>query len=111
MKRCTMCGEKLNTMDEYGNFSFQHRVGYGSKYDGDMICLTLCCDCFDRVVGILSMMSKEKIIFSPEELSENCGCQKKWILLSRKRCRIKQQAQKRLLRFTSAGNADRKCGG
>lgn len=73
MKRCTMCGKKLDAVDVYGNFSFQHRVGYGSKHDGDMVCLTLCSDCFDRIIDIISMMSKERILFSPQELSKNHG--------------------------------------
>jgi len=74
-----MCDKKLDTVDMYGNFSFRHRVGYGSKYDGDIIYLKLCCDCFDKTVDILSMMSKEKIIFSPEELSENGGYYEKQV--------------------------------
>ena len=71
MKQCTMCGKKFNMWDEQENFCFEHRLGYGSKNDGDIVCLKLCCGCFDRVVDILSMMSRERIIFSPEELSEN----------------------------------------
>jgi len=133
MKRCTMCGKKLDTIDINGNFSFQHRVGYGSKHDGDIIYLKLCCNCFDRAIDSLSMMSKERIVFSPQELSESYDCYEKrlvcfmWkgreeqpsakqvrnarISSNRKRCRIKQQAQKCPLRITSAGNADRKCDG
>jgi len=106
-----MCGKKFDMWDEQENFCFEHRVGYGSKNDGDVVRLKLCCGCFDRIIDIISPMSKEKIIASPQEWGESCGCQKKWGLLSRKRCRIKQQAQKRLLRITSAGNADRKCDG
>ena len=79
MKRCTMCGKKLDAVDMYGNFFFRHRVGYGSKYDGDMIYLHLCCNCFDKIVDILSMMSKEKIIFSPQELGENSGYYEKQV--------------------------------
>ena len=79
MKRCTMCGKKLDMIDTNGDFSFQHRVGYGSKYDGDIVYLKLCYDCFDKIVDILSIMSKEKIIFSPQELAENCGYYEKQV--------------------------------
>jgi len=79
IKRCTMCGNKLDIAEANGNFSFQHRVGYGSKHDGDVVCLTLCGGCFDKVVDVLSMMSKEKIVFSPQELDENCGYYEKQV--------------------------------
>lgn len=123
MKRCTMCGKKLDTVDLYGNFSFKHRVGYGSKYDGDVIYLTVCYECFDQVVDILSMMSKEKIIFSPQELSENDGYYGKWDIQNltasemptikgfspcRKSHRLKRVGrQADHTRFTADGNADR----
>ena len=74
-----MCRNKLDFAESSGNFSFQHRVGYGSKHDGDVVCLTLCGDCFDKVVDVLSMMSKEKIVFSPQELGENCGYYEKQV--------------------------------
>jgi len=74
-----MCEKKFDMVDVHGNFSFQHRVGYGSKYDGDIVYLKLCRDCFDKTIDILSMMSKEKIIFSPEELSENGGYYEKQV--------------------------------
>lgn len=97
MKRCTMCEKKLDTVDLHGDFSFYHRVGYGSKHDGDIVYLKLCRDCFDKVVDILSMMSKEKIVFSPEELSESGGyymgdkkADLSLILPGRIRCRIKE---------------------
>ena len=73
MKRCTMCGKKFDVWDEQENFCFQHRVGYGSAHDGDVICLKLCCNCFDRVIDIISLMSNEKIIISPQEWEENSG--------------------------------------
>ena len=71
MKRCTMCGKKFDMWDEQENFCFEHRLGYGSKNDGDVVRLKLCCGCFDRIVDIISPMSKEKIIASPQEWSEN----------------------------------------
>ena len=79
MKRCTMCGNKLDFAEANGNFSFQHRIGYGSKHDGDVICLTLCSDCLDKVVDVLSMMNREKIVFSPQELSEIGGYYEKQV--------------------------------
>ena len=98
MKRCTMCGNKLDTVDKHGNFSFQHRVGYGSKYDGDIVCLTFCCGCFDKVVDIISMMSKEKIVFTPQELPENYGSYLK---------RVKVRGRSDPSQITSDGRADR----
>lgn len=73
MKRCTMCGKEFDIWDEQENFCFQHRVGYGSAHDGDVISLKLCCSCFDRVIYVISLTSKGKIIISPQEWDGNSG--------------------------------------
>jgi hypothetical protein len=66
-----MCGKKLDVWDEQESFCFQHRAGYGSEHDGDVVRFKLCCGCFDTIIAIVSKMSKEKIVFSPQELSKN----------------------------------------
>lgn len=58
---CTLCGKKLNEWDRQEDFSFDYHVGYGSKFDGDIIHAKLCCDCFDNIVEALDEIST----FSP----------------------------------------------
>lgn len=48
-----MCGKELDMWDLQEDFSFNHHVGYGSKYDCDVIHLALCCDCFDKVMDYI----------------------------------------------------------
>ena len=47
---CNMCKKEFDKVDYNQDFSFHHKVGYGSIYDGDEINLDLCCDCIDKVI-------------------------------------------------------------
>ena len=47
---CNMCGKTLDTFDTQEDFSIQRKLGYGTKNDGSVLDLHLCCDCLDRLV-------------------------------------------------------------
>lgn len=47
---CNMCGKDFDLWDEQEDFSIHTQVGYGSKFDEEIIDLDLCCDCFDRMM-------------------------------------------------------------
>ena len=49
-KICNMCGKAFNVWDNRENFSIDHYIGYGSKYDLHRLQLNLCCECFDKAV-------------------------------------------------------------
>jgi len=36
--------------DTQEKFGFHHHVGYGSEFDGEVINLDLCCECFDKLM-------------------------------------------------------------
>lgn len=48
---CHLCGKKLDLFDRQQKFTIHKRVRYGSSYDGETVCLNLCCDCFDKLVA------------------------------------------------------------
>lgn len=48
-----LCDKEFNLWDDQENFGIHTRVGYRSKYDGDVIELDLCCDCFDIMIDKL----------------------------------------------------------
>lgn len=52
-KHCTMCGKLMDTWDENLNFTVDHEIGYGSKYDCHSLHIDLCCDCLDKVVDFI----------------------------------------------------------
>lgn len=56
-KYCTMCGKLMDTWDENLNFTVDHEIGYGSKYDCHRLHIDLCCDCLDKVVDFIATNS------------------------------------------------------
>lgn len=50
-KKCNFCSKEFDEWDELSDFTIHKKIGYGSHYDGEEVCLRLCCDCFDRIVG------------------------------------------------------------
>lgn len=53
MSKCNVCGKDLSIYDEACGFYFDKRIGYGSKHDGDMVRIQLCCKCFDELLDTL----------------------------------------------------------
>lgn len=47
---CNVCGKKFDFWDTQENYNIFTHCGYGSKYDGEIVDLDICCDCFDRLV-------------------------------------------------------------
>lgn len=50
---CSLCGKTFDFWDEKQKFVLEHRVGYGSIYDGEYIRETLCCECLDELIEFL----------------------------------------------------------
>lgn len=55
---CSMCEKELDEFDLQEDFSFKRYIGYGSKYDMNIIYVKLCCNCFDRALETLLPMFK-----------------------------------------------------
>ena len=47
---CNHCGKELDFFDRQEDFSIHKQIGYGSAHDGDIVCMRLCCDCFDKLI-------------------------------------------------------------
>lgn len=47
---CNKCGTKLDSLELQQGFSMVRRIGFGSKYDGDVLSLRLCCNCMDELI-------------------------------------------------------------
>jgi hypothetical protein len=47
---CNICGNKLDEFDLQGEYMIHTKIGYGSIYDGDEVCLNMCSQCFDQVI-------------------------------------------------------------
>lgn len=47
---CNMCGKPLDFWDVQEDFSLHRHLGYGTKNDGSVLDLHLCCDCLDKIV-------------------------------------------------------------
>lgn len=48
---CNMCGRELDFFDRQQEFVIHKHIGYGSIYDGDVVDIHLCCECFDKIVA------------------------------------------------------------
>lgn len=62
MKRCSMCDKEFDIYDEQLSFEYIRRITYGSKHDEEDCRLQLCCDCFDKVIDLISPMCKHSIL-------------------------------------------------
>ena len=50
LTRCNVCGKTIEQVFENQMLiSIHDRIGYGSKYDGSMLDLDICSDCFDKL--------------------------------------------------------------
>lgn len=45
---CNLCGKKFDEWDKQEDFSIHRNLGYGTKYDSDILDLDLCCDCMEK---------------------------------------------------------------
>jgi hypothetical protein len=53
-----MCEKELDEFDLQEKFSFKRYIGYGSKYDMNILDVKLCCDCFDKLLDAVLPMFK-----------------------------------------------------
>ncbi len=47
---CNKCGRTIDNEGIYFGASGDLRLGYGSKYDGEIARFDLCADCLDRLI-------------------------------------------------------------
>lgn len=54
---CNKCGNEIgpSTLDFNDRFSIHTRIGYGSKHDGEMLWLTLCSSCMDKLIDVCAI--------------------------------------------------------
>lgn len=50
IRKCNKCGKLFDDLDTQEELSIHTLLGYGSKYDGHVIQLDLCCDCLDELI-------------------------------------------------------------
>ena len=55
---CNVCGKEFSDYDEQEHIGLHSQIGYGSKHDGDIIDLDICCDCFDVLIDKLAKQCK-----------------------------------------------------
>lgn len=48
--RCNKCNKTFGEWDIQQDFSIIKHIGYGSKYDGCVFEIDLCCDCADKLI-------------------------------------------------------------
>lgn len=48
-KICNLCGRELNMFDLNEDFSIAKQCGYGTKYDGCVVKIRICCNCIDNL--------------------------------------------------------------
>ena len=48
--RCNCCGNQLDVFDRSEHYVFERRLGYGTKYDGELVRIRFCCDCLERLI-------------------------------------------------------------
>lgn len=48
---CNKCGKKFDFWDTQENFSISKILGYGTKYDGSVLELDLCCECMNKLIS------------------------------------------------------------
>lgn len=47
---CNRCGKKFDFWDTQEDFSIERNLGYGTKYDGSILELDLCCECMEKLI-------------------------------------------------------------
>lgn len=61
-RKCTMCDKIFDIWDEQEDLCFEKKMGYGTRYDGEIIRFNLCCECFENVVNMLAPLCKNNFI-------------------------------------------------
>ncbi len=80
---CTLCGKPFDFWDVQEGLGFKYWMGFGSKYDGAHIRLSLCIQCFDSLMDELAPKCVESPFISGKEfaqddlLEDTCSMSKK----------------------------------
>ncbi len=70
IQTCNMCGKKFDEYDFQENCRFDHRFGYGSKYDFHHLDLNLCCKCTGKILDwLLPQCTHDPMTYDPEPVS------------------------------------------
>ena len=51
LKVCNICGKKFDILDANESFNIHKKLGYGTKYDGEILDLNICCSCMDELIS------------------------------------------------------------
>ena len=65
--KCTMCGKPLDEFDVQNRFGLDHRIGYGSRYDGDHLKARFCSRCFDSIIDYIAPLCLMSPFVGPDE--------------------------------------------
>ena len=68
---CTLCGKPFDFWDVQEGLGFKYWMGFGSKYDGEHIRLSLCIQCFDSLIDELAPKCVESPFISGKEFAED----------------------------------------
>lgn len=63
VKKCNLCGKQFDLWDIQEDFCIHKRLGFGTKYDGDVLHMYICCDCMDAIIDRCELSP-----IAPEEL-------------------------------------------
>lgn len=58
---CNMCGKPFDMWDDAEGFRMHRQLGYGTKYDGDILELDLCCSCIETIIDSCTISPLESI--------------------------------------------------
>ena len=47
---CNICGKKFDVYDESSGACISTEIGYGSKYDGELVDFDICNECMDELI-------------------------------------------------------------
>ena len=47
---CNLCGREMDFADAVADFKLYKYLGYGTKYDGDLLDMKICCKCMERLI-------------------------------------------------------------
>lgn len=59
---CNKCGKKIDNYHVFIGLTATNSLGYGSKYDGDLLQLDLCTDCMDELIDACAITPVEEKI-------------------------------------------------
>ena len=74
-KKCSICGKPFDMWDMQEDFCLNRHIGYGSKYDNNILQLNLCCGCFDKLLDHIIPQCKINPIMREYDASPAPDCE------------------------------------